>query len=104
MAAGTVLVPSIYLAQHQSGLFPQPYRFDPTRFLGTRVPSRSCFPFGGGIRHCLGNELATLELRMITASVFRNRRLRCLNPNAATARLRGPAMAPSPRLLMKVIA
>ena len=104
MAAGTVLVPSIYLAHHQPDLFAEPYRFDPTRFLGTRMPSRSYFPFGGGIRHCLGNELATLELRMITAAVFRHRRLQCLDPRPPTARLRGPAMAPSPRLLMKVIA
>jgi cytochrome P450 family 110 len=103
LPAGTILVPSIYLAHRQPDLFPRPNRFEPARFLGARIPSRSYFPFGGGVRHCLGNELAMLELRMITAAVFRHRRLQCLDHGAATAQLRGPAMAPSARLRMAVL-
>jgi cytochrome P450 len=104
LPAGTILLPSIYLAHRQPDLFPDPDRFDPMRFLDTRFPARYYFPFGGGTRHCLGNELAMLEIRMITAALLRQRRLRCVNPAAARPHLRGPAMAPSARLRMAVLA
>ncbi|HVV19784.1 MAG TPA: cytochrome P450 [Pseudonocardiaceae bacterium] len=99
LPAGTVLVPSIYLAHHRSAAFPDPHRFDPGRFLGTEQPvTPHYFPFGGGTRYCLGSELATLEIRMVTAAVLRRGKLRCVNPDAAVPRFRGPAMAPSRRL------
>jgi cytochrome P450 len=104
LPAGTILLPSIYLAHRQPDLFPDPDRFDPRRFLDTRFPARYYFPFGGGTRHCLGSELAMLEICMITAALLRQRRLRCVNPAAARPQLRGPAMAPSARLRMAVLA
>jgi cytochrome P450 len=102
LAAGATLTPSIYLAHHHPGRFPNPGRFDPDRFLGGRVPSAHYFPFGGGSRYCLGSQLAQLELRMITAAVLSRVRWRCVNPGAAVPRLRGHAMAPDSRLLMSV--
>jgi cytochrome P450 len=104
LAAGTVLMPSIYLAHHQPDLFEDPDRFDPYRFLGTHFPTRRYFPFGGGTRYCLGSELAMLEIRMIIAALLRRRRLRCVKPTAVRPELRGPAMAPSRHLKMVVIA
>ena len=102
LAAGTVLTPSIYLAHHSPDRFPDPYRFDPGRFLGERVPAQRYLPFGGGTRHCLGADLAAMEIRMIVAAMLRERELRCLNPGAGRAALRGHAMAPSGRLRMAV--
>ncbi len=104
LAAGTVLIPSIYLAHHQPDLFEDPDRFDPYRFLDTHFPTRRYFPFGGGTRYCLGSELAMLEIRMITAALLRQRRLRCVNPAAARPELRGPAIALSRHLKMVAIA
>lgn len=99
LPAGTVVVPSIYLAHHRSAVFTDPYRFDPDRFLHTQQPSSPhYFPFGGGTRYCPGSELATLEARMVTAAVLRRGNLRCVNPDAAVPQFRGPAMAPSRRL------
>ncbi|MBV9844761.1 MAG: cytochrome P450 [Kutzneria sp.] len=107
LPAGTVLMPSIYLAHRQPDLFPQPRRFDPNRFLDKtveRTASAGYLPFGGGTRRCLGSELAMLEIRMIVAAVLRQRRMRCVNPEAGIAQPRGHAMAPSPRLRMMVVA
>lgn len=103
LTVGTVLTPSIYLAHHSPARFPDPYRFDPGRFLGHRVPAQQYLPFGGGTRHCLGADLAAMEIRMIVAAVLRGRRLRCVNPGAGKAALRGHAMAPSRRLRMAVL-
>jgi cytochrome P450 family 110 len=104
LAAGTILTPSIYLAHHRPDYFSNPHRFDPSRFLGNRVLPQHYFPFGGGVRHCLGSQLGQLETRMITAAVLRRRELRCVNPRAGIPQLRGHAMAPSSRLRMKVTA
>jgi cytochrome P450 len=99
LPAGTVVVPNIYLAHHRAAVFGDPHRFDPDRFLRAQPPApQHYFPFGGGTRYCLGSELAMLEIRMVTAAVLRHGNLRCVNPDAAVPRFRGPAMAPSRRL------
>ncbi|GAB2969733.1 cytochrome P450 [Amycolatopsis acidiphila] len=103
LPAGTVLTPSIYLAHHRAESFPDPHRFDPDRFLRGRVPADRYFPFGGGTRHCLGSQLGQLEVRMLVAALLRRRELRCVNPSAGVPQLRGHAMAPSPKLRMRVL-
>ncbi|HKR52444.1 MAG TPA: cytochrome P450, partial [Pseudonocardiaceae bacterium] len=90
------------LAHHQPDIFLNPSRFDPSRFLGHRVPRQHYFPFGGGTRHCLGSELAMLEVRMITAAVLRRCRLHCTNVEAGVPEVRGPAMALASRLHMSM--
>jgi cytochrome P450 family 110 len=92
LPAGTIVTPCMYLAHRQPDLFPNPLRFDPSRFLGHRVPRQYYFPFGGGTRRCLGSELAMSKIRMITAAVLRRCQLHCVNPEAGIPELRGPAM------------
>ncbi|NKQ52760.1 cytochrome P450 [Amycolatopsis sp. K13G38] len=103
VAAGTVVTPSIYLAHHRADSFAEPYRFDAGRFLGGRVPPQRYFPFGGGIRHCLGSQLGQAEVRMIVAAMLRRRELVCVDPRAGVPQLRGHAMAPSPRLRIRIL-
>ncbi len=102
LPAGTIVTPCMYLAHHQPDLFPNPRRFNPHRFLGNRVSRQYYFPFGGGIRRCLGSELAMLEIRMITAAVLRRCQLHCVNPEAGVPELRGPAMTLAPSLRMSI--
>jgi cytochrome P450 family 110 len=92
LPAGTVVTPCMYLAHHQPDLFSNPHRFNPSRFIGNRIPRQYYFPFGGGTRHCLGSKLAMVEVRMITAAVLRRCQLHCANPDAGRPELRGPAM------------
>jgi cytochrome P450 len=103
LPAGTIVTPCIYLAHHQPDLFPNPRQFNPHRFLDHRISRQYYFPFGGGIRRCLGSELATLEIRLITAAVLRRCQLHCLNPEAGLPELRGPAMTLARDLRMSVI-
>jgi cytochrome P450 len=102
LPAGTLVTPCMYLAHRQPDLFPNPRRFDPSRFLGDRVPRQYYFPFGGGTRRCLGSELAMLEVRMITAAVLRRCQLHCVNPEAGIPELRGPAMTLAPGLRISI--
>jgi cytochrome P450 len=100
--AGTLVTPCMYLAHRQQDIFPNPRRFDPSRFLGNRVPRQHYFPFGGGTRRCLGSELAMLEVRMITAAVLRRCQLHCVNPESGVPELRGPAMTLAPALRISI--
>jgi cytochrome P450 family 110 len=102
LPAGAVLTPCMYLAHHQPDLFPNPCRFDPDRFIGNRASRQHYFPFGGGVRRCLGSELAMLEIRMITAAVLRRCQLHCVNSQAGIPELRGPAMTLARDLRMSI--
>ncbi|SCO76509.1 related to benzoate 4-monooxygenase cytochrome P450 [Fusarium oxysporum] len=51
-------------------VFPNPYRFDPDRWLSPTAEMQDAYiPFGGGPRICIGIHVAYMELR-VTTSVF----------------------------------
>jgi cytochrome P450 len=60
----------IYATHHRPDLWPDPERFDPDRFLGARPGPNTYFPFGGGVRRCLGAAFATYELKIVLATVL----------------------------------
>jgi cytochrome P450 len=101
LSAGSILTPCVYLAHRHPDRFADPLRFAPGRFLGGRVSPSHYFPFGGGIRHCLGRDLALLEIRMIVAALLRRVRLDFAGPKAKP-QLRGAAMAPHQTLRVAV--
>lgn len=102
--AGTILTPAIYVAHHHPDVFPNPDRFDPNRFLGDHPVSAHFFPFGGSVRHCLGGQLAQMEIRMITAALLRRRAWTCITPRLGAVRMRGNVMAPASGLRLRILA
>src|SRR5262249_10890926 len=62
LPAGAVVAPCIYLVHRRADLWPEPQRFQPERFVGARVNPSAFFPFGGGVRRCLGAAFATYEM------------------------------------------
>jgi cytochrome P450 len=58
--------------------FPDPERFDPTRFLGDREKELvrcAYMPFGAGSRVCIGNHFALMEGHLLLATIVRSARL-----------------------------
>jgi cytochrome P450 len=65
--AGRMVLYSAYVTGRLPELWPDPERFDPTRW-GPGAPEPvpySFVPFGGGYRKCIGFALATLELQVM---------------------------------------
>ena len=70
MPAGCVAAPCIYLTHRRPALWPEPETFNPDRFVGKRVDPYTFFPFGGGVRHCLGAAFAAYEMKIVLAQML----------------------------------
>ena len=62
--------PTHYAAHRRPDAWPDPDRFDPTRFVGARPSPFTFFPFGGGVRRCLGAAFATYEMKIVLTEVL----------------------------------
>lgn len=93
---GTLVSPSIYLAHHEPETWPEPRRFDPTRFLGPEAPSPYAYlPFGGGARRCIGLAFAHYEMRIVLATVLSRFRVHRVRGVLTLPERRGVTLAPS---------
>jgi cytochrome P450 len=64
---------SSWVTHHLPQLYPDPFRFDPDRFLPEReaaLPRGAYIPFGGGSRMCLGKRFGEYELRALATVLF----------------------------------
>ena len=77
--AGSTVIVSQYTMSRHPAFWDDPQTFDPERFSAQRSKDRphySFFPFGGGPRICIGNNLSMLEFQIIAAMVAQGYRLR----------------------------
>ncbi len=87
---------SSWVTHHLSPLYPNPFQFDPDRFLPEReaaLPPGAYVPFGGGSRMCLGKRFGEYELRALSAALFSRLRLEPLSdrdPRVVTTPTLGP--------------
>jgi cytochrome P450 len=76
---GALVVVSPWVVHRDPRVWDRPEEFDPTRFAPEQAAGRlrfAYFPFGGGPRICIGEELALVEARLIVAMTLRRFRLR----------------------------
>lgn len=81
LPAKTVLIAIPYLTHRHPDFWPDPERFDPTRFEPENEKTRpryAYYPFGGGPRLCIGMGFAMLEAQIIMAAVLKRYRLELL--------------------------
>jgi cytochrome P450 len=87
---------SSWATHHLPHLYPEPFRFDPDRFLPEREAARprgAYVPFGGGSRMCLGKRFGEYEVRALAAVLLGRLRLEPLSaadPRVATTPTLGP--------------
>jgi len=61
--AGVTLVPCTYLVHRREDLYSRSHVFRPERFLERTFTPFEYFPFGGGVRSCVGEMLAAMEFQ-----------------------------------------
>ncbi len=95
LPAGVNVGANIYMTHRRPDVWPDPERFDPDRFLGARPAPNTFFPFGGGVRRCIGAAFATYELKTVLAEVLPRVELKLAPGYRMRPRLRAITIAPS---------
>ncbi|OBE97620.1 cytochrome P450 [Mycobacterium sp. 852002-10029_SCH5224772] len=75
-------------------LFPDPGRFDPQRFMGTKPSALSWVPFGGGTRRCVGAAFANMEMDVVLRTVLRHLTIETTDAPGERWHCRGVAFTP----------
>ncbi|XP_017245653.2 beta-amyrin 6-beta-monooxygenase [Daucus carota subsp. sativus] len=71
---------SSYTTHKDPECFPDPEKFDPTRFEGKGPAPYTYVPFGGGRRMCCGKEYARLEILVFIYNIVTRFNLEIVNP------------------------
>ncbi|MGE0243580.1 MAG: cytochrome P450 [Nitrososphaeraceae archaeon] len=74
ISSGSIILMSQYVMQRNPLYFPDPNSFNPDRWTDEfkkNLPRFSYFPFGGGIRSCVGEPFAWMEAILIIAIINR---------------------------------
>ncbi len=100
---GTTLVPCIYLVHRREDLYPEPDKFKPERFLERKFSPYEFFPFGGGNRRCIGAALATVEMKLVLATILLNYNLALASERPVRAIRRGVTLAPAGGVKMAML-
>jgi cytochrome P450 len=95
LPAGMTVGANIYLTHRRPDLWRDPERFNPERFVGARPGPHTFFPFGGGVRRCLGAAMATYEIKTVLAEVLSRVELRIAPGYRMRPTLRAITIAPS---------
>lgn len=91
---GSSIVVAISQLHHRKQEFPDPDRFDPERFIGSRPSTFAHIPFGGGTRRCVGAAFANVEMDVVLRTVLRHCVIETTNAPGEKAHSRGVAYTP----------
>jgi cytochrome P450 len=69
--ANVIISPNIYGTHHRADLWEDPEHFRPERFLAAGESPFHYFPFGGGVRKCIGLGFANYEMKIFLAEMVR---------------------------------
>lgn len=75
-------------------VFPQPDRFDPQRYIGSKPSPFAWIPFGGGTRRCVGAAFANMEMDVVLRTVLRHFTLETTTAAGERSHGRGVAFTP----------
>lgn len=90
----TIVAPCVYLAHHDPEYYADPEAFRPERFLGHMPEPDIWLPFGGGIRRCIGAAFASVEMKVVLATVLSRTQLELVSKEPPRVVRRAIAFAP----------
>jgi cytochrome P450 len=80
--SGSTVMMSQYVMHHDQRYYDEPERFNPERWRSeakSTLPRFSYFPFGGGIRGCIGESFAWMEGILVIATISRQWKMRLIS-------------------------
>jgi cytochrome P450 family 135 len=80
LPAGAGVTPCIHLIHRDPGIYPDPDRFLPERFIDNPPGTYTWIPFGGGVRRCLGAAFAQFEMAVVLRELVRRHQIEPANP------------------------
>jgi cytochrome P450 len=80
LPAGAGVTPCIHLIHRDPGIYPDPDRFLPERFLDNPPGTYTWIPFGGGVRRCLGAAFAQFEMAVVLRELVRRHQIAPASP------------------------
>jgi cytochrome P450 len=102
MPQGQTIVASIGLLHADESVFHDARRFDPDRFVSQRPDPAEWIPYGGGVRRCIGAAFATMEIRVVLRTLFRDYTICPSRARDEGWKSRAVALAPSRGALVQV--
>jgi cytochrome P450 len=91
---GYSMMVSIAQIHDDPNVFPDPERFDPQRYIGTKPSSFAWIPFGGGTRRCVGAAFANMEMDVVLRTILRHFTIETTSAPGERWHCRGVAYTP----------
>jgi len=92
---GTLVIVALPLVHRRPETYPDPYAFNPERWLDIDPEPYAFLPFGGGVRRCIGAAFAQYELETALRTILSRARLRPARPRPEHPRMHHVIVVPS---------
>lgn len=92
---GTAVLGCMFLTLQREDLYPEPKQFKPERFLERKYSPYEFIPFGNGARRCVGDALASFELKLALATIMSKYDLSLADSRPEKLQRRGLVLAPA---------
>ena len=92
---GTTVAAMFCITHRSPRVWDEPLAFRPDRFLGSTRDPDGYFPWGGGVRRCVGATFATFEMRVMVEALVRRFVIEAAPGKEETQRLAGVFLIPS---------
>jgi cytochrome P450 len=102
LPAGMGVGVAMSITHFDEARFPDPFAWQPSRFMDRQYGPFEFFPFGGGARRCLGAAFALYEMKLVLASLIMSYELLSADRRPPRTRRRNLVLGPDTRVLMRM--
>lgn len=91
---GTLVTVGTYLLHQREDIYPAAKEFKPERFLERQFSPYEFLPFGGGMRGCIGAEVALYQMKLSLATIVSHYQLELVNHRPIKPQRRNTILTP----------